>query len=95
MNNIPGVILDNNESRLSEYKDKTAFYAYLVGQANTLEHFIEMLKLQGWKEYGVMDTEHKNNITMYKDYLTVLKEQLKKVSKETKLTLKDIYNNEM
>lgn len=94
MNNIPGVILDNNESRLSEYKDKTAFYAYLVGQANTLEHFIEMLKLQGWEEYGVMDIEHKNNITMYKDYLTVLKEQIKKVSKETKLTLKDIYNQE-
>lgn len=80
---------DCNICRLSNYGDHTAYYAYLVAEANNLEHFIEILKKEGWKNYGLSDTKHKKNLAYFEcqlgDTMCVLQEMCKK----TRLFLKD------
>jgi len=95
INNVVGVCIDDNDSRLSEYKDKTAYYAYLVGQTRVLEDIIELLKLRGWKEYGFLDTKHKKNLSYYKDALKVIKSQLSGISHKTKIILKNTYGDDI
>lgn len=84
---------DCNICRLSRYKDHTAYYAYLVAEANNLNALIEILKEEGWKNYGLSDTKHKKNLAVFECNLADTCSLLCELSKKTKVILKD-YNNE-
>lgn len=84
-----------NLCRLSRYKDKSAYYAYLVGEANALEFFIKILKEQGWKNYGLSDTTHEKNLAEYLYNLDMVKDLLIEMSSKTKVVLIDNNNKEI
>lgn len=86
---------DCNICRLNRYKDHTAYYAYLVAEANNLEHFIEILKKEGWKNYGLSDTKHKKNLAYFECQLGDTYSILQEMSKQTNVFLKDNNNEEI
>jgi len=86
---------DCNLCRLSRYKDKSAYYAYLVGEANALEILIQILKEQGWKNYGLSDTTHENNLADHLCNLDTVKDLLIEMSSKTKVILKDNNNEDI